>query len=41
MSVPTEFQLFGYPGLAILCFAAASMVGAGLILSILLSDREK
>jgi predicted unusual protein kinase regulating ubiquinone biosynthesis (AarF/ABC1/UbiB family) len=41
MSVPTEFDLFGYPGLAILCFAAASMVGAGLVLSILLSDREK
>lgn len=40
MSVPTKFELFGYPGLAILCFVAASAVGAGLVLSILLSDRK-
>jgi predicted unusual protein kinase regulating ubiquinone biosynthesis (AarF/ABC1/UbiB family) len=40
MSVPTEFELFGYPGLAILCFVAASTVGAGLVISILMTDRK-
>jgi predicted unusual protein kinase regulating ubiquinone biosynthesis (AarF/ABC1/UbiB family) len=40
MSVPTEFQIGGYPGLAILCFAAASTVGAGLVVSILLTDHK-
>ncbi len=40
MSVPTSFELFGYPGLAILCFVAASAVGAGLVISILATDRK-
>ncbi len=40
MSVPTKFQIAGYPGLAILCFGAASTVGAWLVLSILITDRK-
>jgi predicted unusual protein kinase regulating ubiquinone biosynthesis (AarF/ABC1/UbiB family) len=40
MNVPSRFELFGYPGLAILCFLAATAVGAGLIASILINDRK-
>jgi predicted unusual protein kinase regulating ubiquinone biosynthesis (AarF/ABC1/UbiB family) len=40
MRVPTEFQLFGYPGLAIICFLAAAMGGSILLLSIVLQDRK-
>ena len=40
MSVPSEFELFGYPGLAISCFVAATAVGTGLVASILLTDRK-
>lgn len=39
MRVPTHFQLFGYPGLAMLCFLAATGGGFWLILTILMSDR--
>ena len=38
--VPTEFELLGYPGLAILCFLAAAAVGTGVAASILLTDRK-
>ena len=38
MRVPTRFQLFGYPGLAILCFLAAALGGLWLVLSILWQD---
>ncbi|HEX7812067.1 MAG TPA: hypothetical protein VF460_09190, partial [Burkholderiales bacterium] len=38
MRVETEFRLFGYPGLAIVLFLAAAACGAGLAVSILLSD---
>jgi ubiquinone biosynthesis protein len=40
MQVPTRFQLFGYPGLAILLFLAAALGGMALVLSIVLTDRK-
>jgi ubiquinone biosynthesis protein len=39
MRVETAFQLFGYPGLAILCFIAAAGGGFWLVLSILWQDH--
>src|SRR5437588_444982 len=42
MQVNTRFQLFGYPGLAIVCFLAAVGGGLWLVLSILVKDyRDK
>ena len=38
MRVDTSFRIFGYPGLAILLFLAAAICGAGLLLSILVTD---
>jgi predicted unusual protein kinase regulating ubiquinone biosynthesis (AarF/ABC1/UbiB family) len=38
MRVPTRFQLFGFPGLAILCFTAAATGGFWLVISIFVSD---
>jgi ubiquinone biosynthesis protein len=40
MSIPTEFQLFGYPGLAILFFLAAAFGGFLFILNILMYDEK-
>ena len=40
MRVPTEFQLFGYPGLAIICFLAAAAGGIFLLVNIVLQDRK-
>jgi predicted unusual protein kinase regulating ubiquinone biosynthesis (AarF/ABC1/UbiB family) len=40
MRVPTKFQLFGYPGLAIICFLAAAAGGIFLLVSIVLQDRK-
>jgi len=40
MRVPTEFQLFGYPGLAIICFLMAVTGGVILLLNIILQDRK-
>ena len=40
MSVPTSFTLFGYPGLAILCFCTAAGCGFGLVVEILVSDSK-
>jgi len=40
MRVPTEFQLFGYPGLAIICFLAAAAGGVILLLKIVFQDRQ-
>jgi ubiquinone biosynthesis protein len=40
MRVPTEFQLFGYPGLAIICFLAAAAGGVILLVNIVLQDRK-
>jgi predicted unusual protein kinase regulating ubiquinone biosynthesis (AarF/ABC1/UbiB family) len=39
MQVPTRFQLFGYPGLAILLFLAAALGGVALVVSILMTDH--
>jgi predicted unusual protein kinase regulating ubiquinone biosynthesis (AarF/ABC1/UbiB family) len=38
MDVPTSFRLFGYPGIAILLFLAATIGGVALVLIILASD---
>jgi ubiquinone biosynthesis protein len=38
MDVPTQFELFGYPGLAILLFLAAAAGGVALVLVILVND---
>ena len=40
MRVETAFRLFGYPGLAILCFLAAAAGGAWLVVSILWHDAR-
>ncbi len=40
MRVQTSFQLFGYPGLAILCFLAAAAGGFWLVLSIFYHDEK-
>lgn len=38
MRIPTSFQLFGFPGLAILCYLAAATGGFWLVISIFLTD---
>ncbi len=38
MGVPTDFTLFGYPGLAILLFLGAAAGGVALVFSILMND---
>jgi predicted unusual protein kinase regulating ubiquinone biosynthesis (AarF/ABC1/UbiB family) len=38
--VPSSFQLFGYPGLAILCFIAAAAGSFWLVISIFVSDYK-
>ncbi|HEU5396979.1 MAG TPA: AarF/ABC1/UbiB kinase family protein, partial [Verrucomicrobiae bacterium] len=40
MQVKTSFILFGYPGLAILCFLAAAAGGVWLLLNIFLQDEK-
>ena len=40
MRVETAFRLFGYPGLAMLCFLAAATGGLFLVGNILLNDRR-
>jgi len=40
MRVQTNFQLFGYPGLAILCFIAAAAGGFWLVISIFVQDYK-
>jgi len=40
MRVDTRFELFGYPGLAILCFVAAGGGGFWLVLNILWQDHK-
>ncbi len=39
MQVETEFRIFGYPGLAIICFLGAAAGGVALVVNILLHDR--
>jgi predicted unusual protein kinase regulating ubiquinone biosynthesis (AarF/ABC1/UbiB family) len=41
MRVETDFRLLGYPGLAMICFAAAAAGGVWLVLSTLLHDPKK
>ena len=40
MQVNTRFQLFGYPGLAILCFLAAATGGFWLVINIFIRDAR-
>jgi ubiquinone biosynthesis protein len=40
MRVDTSFRIFGYPGLAILCFMGAGGVGSLLIIQILIKDHR-
>lgn len=40
MQVNTRFQLFGYPGLAILCFLAAAAGGFWLVMGIFIQDAK-
>ena len=40
MRVETPFQLFGYPGLAILCFLAAAAGGFWLVIGIFVQDQK-
>jgi hypothetical protein len=39
-SVETDFRLFGYPGLAILCFLAAAGGGFWLVINIFVQDAK-
>jgi ubiquinone biosynthesis protein len=42
MQVNTAFQIFGYPGIAMICFLAAAMGGFWLVISIVVKDyRDK
>lgn len=40
MRVPTKFEVFGYPGLTIICFLAAAGAGFSLLLNILWQDHK-
>ncbi|MGV3773965.1 MAG: ABC1 kinase family protein [Verrucomicrobiales bacterium] len=40
MQVQTPFKIFGYPGLAMLCFLAAGGLGFYLVISIFISDHR-
>jgi ubiquinone biosynthesis protein len=40
MQVNTSFQLFGYPGIAMICFLAAATGGFWLVVSIILKDYK-
>ncbi len=40
MRVETDFRILGYPGLAMLCFAAAAAGGVWLVLSTFLHDPK-
>ncbi|PVX49399.1 putative unusual protein kinase regulating ubiquinone biosynthesis (AarF/ABC1/UbiB family) [Balneicella halophila] len=41
IQVPTSFKIFGYPGLAIILFAIATLLGFYLIYTILFKDENK
>ncbi len=40
MKIETTWQLFGYPGLAILCFLAAAAGGFYLLFAIFIQDKK-
>jgi hypothetical protein len=39
MRLETTFMIFGYPGIAIICFLAAAGGGFWLVISIAMTDR--
>lgn len=41
MQVPSRFHIFGYPGLAILCFVAAAAGGFWLVIKIFIQDHKR
>ena len=41
MRVETSFRIFGYPGLAMLCFLAAAAGGCWLLVSIVVQDQKR
>lgn len=40
MQVPTTFRIFGYPGIAMVCFILAAAGGVWLVLSIVIKDHK-
>jgi predicted unusual protein kinase regulating ubiquinone biosynthesis (AarF/ABC1/UbiB family) len=40
MQVPTSFRIFGYPGIAMVCFMVAAASGLWLVLSIVIKDHK-
>jgi len=40
MQVPTSFRIFGYPGIAMVCFLLAGAGGVRLVLSIVINDHK-
>ncbi len=40
MQIPTKSRIFGYPSIAMVCFALAAGGGAALLVSVLLADRR-
>jgi hypothetical protein len=40
MQVPTTFRIFGYPGIAMVCFILAATGGVWLVLSIVVKDHK-
>jgi ubiquinone biosynthesis protein len=40
MQIPTKNRIFGYPAIAMVCFALAAAGGAALLVSVLLADRR-
>ncbi|MCU1593080.1 MAG: hypothetical protein JWO12_472, partial [Frankiales bacterium] len=40
MQVPTRSKIFGYPSVAMVCFALAAAGGVALLTSVLLADRR-
>jgi predicted unusual protein kinase regulating ubiquinone biosynthesis (AarF/ABC1/UbiB family) len=40
MQIPTKSRIFGYPSIAMVCFALAAGGGAALLVSVLMADRR-
>jgi hypothetical protein len=40
MQIPTSSTIFGYPSIAMVCFALAATGGVALLLSVILADRR-
>jgi len=41
MQIQTRFRIFGYPGMAMLCFLAAAAGGFWLVISIFVQDQKR